>query len=398
MSMSHCRRSTRAESFTVEIDTHIQSHLATHDLTAFSSGWGERLAAVRPADVARELGREPGRFRLERLAALVSPAARECLEVMARQAHDLTVQRFGKTVALYAPLYISNVCSNRCTYCGFNCDSQTERRRLSVAEVVAEAEIIRGEGFSDLLLVSSEDRRHVTVPFLVELARALRDMFSSLSIEIHQLERDEYRALLAAGIEGVTLYQETYDRPTYARYHLGGPKADYARRLRAGDDIAAAGMRRLGLGCLLGLTDWRLEALALGAHAQALIKRYWQAHVSFSFPRLRPANDVQAEQFGHLLPDRDLVQMILALRLCFADAGLVLSTRESATLRNHLLPLGITRMSAGSKTRPGGYSGRDEAVEQFQVNDARPAIEVAEMIRAQGREPVWKDWDTAFTA
>lgn len=379
-------------------DTHIQHQLADRGLTEFSHAWVERLRAVTVADVQRELAQAPGRFRWERLLALVSPAAGHCLEAMARQAHDLTVQRFGKTVALYAPLYISNVCSNRCTYCGFNCESQTERRRLSVAEVVAEAEVIRAEGFSDLLLVSSEDRSHVTVPFLAELARALRGLFSSLSIEIHQLERDEYRALLTAGIEGVTLYQETYDRPTYAQYHLAGPKADYARRLRAGDDIAAAGMRRLGLGCLLGLTDWRLEALALGVHAQALIRRYWRAHVSFSFPRLRPANDVQAEQFKHLLHDRDLVQMILALRLCFADAGLVLSTRESAALRNHLLPLGITRMSAGSKTRPGGYSGHSNAVEQFQVDDARPAIEVAEMIRAQGREPVWKDWDVAFTA
>jgi 2-iminoacetate synthase len=221
-------------------------------------------------------------------------------------------------------------------------------------------------------------------------------MFSSLSLEIHQLECEEYRRLLAAGIEGVTLYQETYDPKTYARYHRAGPKADFNRRLRAFDDIAAAGMRRLGLGSLLGLADWRMEALALGIHAQYLMKRYWRAHVSFSFPRMRPANNVQAEQFEHLQDDRSLVQMILALRLCFADAGLVLSTRESAALRNHLLPLGITRMSAGSKTNPGGYSGDHQAAEQFQVDDARSANEVADMIRAQGREPVWKDWDTAF--
>jgi 2-iminoacetate synthase len=382
----------------VQVDSHILRLLADCRLTDFSSVWVERLEAVQPEDVERELEQTPGRFRLERLGVLVSPAAVGYLEVMAQQAHALTTQRFGKIVGLYAPLYLSNVCTNRCTYCGFNCESQTERRRLSVTEVVAEAEIIRAEGFSDLLLVSSEDRRHVTVPYLVELARRLRGMFSSLSIEIHQLERGEYHELLAAGIEGVTLYQETYDQPTYARYHLAGPKADYARRLRAGDDIAAAGMRRFGLGCLLGLADWRLETLALGVHAHALIKRYWRTHLSFSFPRLRPANDVSAEQFVQLLTDRDLVQMILALRLCFADAGLVLSTRESAALRNHLLPLGITRMSAGSKTRPGGYSGHSHAVEQFQVDDARPAIEVAEMIRAQGREPVWKDWDAAFTA
>lgn len=378
-------------------NTDIQSVLASFRLSDFSH-WEGRLEAVRREDVERELKQIPGRFQLERLKTLVSPVAGEYLEQMAQQSHALTQQRFGKTVSLYAPLYLSNVCSNRCTYCGFNCDSPTERRRLSIEEAVAEAEIIRKEGFTDLLLVSSEDRAHVTIEYLETLAQRLRGLFSSLSLEIHQLECDEYQRLFAAGIEGVTLYQETYDEATYKRYHLSGPKADYARRLTAFDDIAQAGMRRLGLGSLLGLADWRLETLTLGLHAAYLMKRYWRGHVSFSFPRLRPANDVQAEQFDFLLDDRGLVQMILALRLCFADAGLVLSTRESATLRNHLLPLGITRMSAGSKTNPGGYSGEEGTVEQFQVDDARPAFEVAEMIRAQGCEPVWKDWDAAFVS
>ncbi|MFC1761944.1 2-iminoacetate synthase ThiH [Planctomycetota bacterium] len=377
-------------------DSHIHNVLKGYALTDFSSRWGERLEAVQAADVERELAQVPGRFRLGRLATLVSPAAGGYLEAMAQQSHVLTVQRFGKTVSLYAPLYLSNVCSNRCTYCGFNCDSPTERRRLSLDEAVAEAKIIRGEGFTDLLLVSSEDRTHVSINYLAELAARLRGMFSSLSLEIHQLENEEYRRLLDAGIEGVTLYQETYDRATYARFHLAGPKSDYERRLRAFDDIAGAGMRRVGLGSLLGLADWRLETLALGVHAHALMKRYWRAHVSFSFPRLRPADEVQAEQFDCLLDDRNLVQMVLALRLCFADAGLVLSTRESAQLRKHMLPLGITRMSAGSKTNPGGYGGHSSTGEQFQVDDARPAIEVAEMIRTQGCEPVWKDWDAAF--
>jgi 2-iminoacetate synthase len=281
-------------------------------------------------------------------------------------------------------------------YCGFNCDSDAPRRRLSLDEAVDEADIIHAEGFTDLLLVSSEDRSHVTMDYLVELARRLRHQFSSISIEIHQLERDDYRRLFTAGIEGVTMYQETYDRHTYVDYHHFGPKADYDRRLRAFDDIACAGMRRLGLGALLGLAPWRIETLALAEHAYYLMKHYWQAHVSFSFPRLRPAHDVQEEQFRHLLSDRHLVQMILALRLCFADAGLVLSTRESAALRDRLVSLGITRMSAGSKTNPGGYSELGASVEQFQVSDTRSVAEVTHMIRTQGRDPVWKDWDTAF--
>ena len=184
--------------------------------------------------------------------------------------------------------------------------------------------------------------------------------------------------------------------PVYQRYHRAGPKADFDRRLRAFDDIGAAGMRRLGLGVLLGLSDWRLEALAMSVHAYALIKRYWRSHVSFSFPRLRPAHEVQRHGFEHLLSDRDLAQMILALRLCFTDAGLVLSTRESARFRDHAVHLGITRLSAGSKTNPGGYSDERGALEQFQIDDQRTAAQVADRLRALGLEPVWKDWDRAF--
>ncbi len=370
--------------------------LAGQGLDGRGDAWQERLLAVRPEEVERELTQEPGHYRLERLVTLVSPAAEGYLEPMAQQAHDLTVRRFGRTMALYAPLYLSNVCVNRCVYCGFNCDSDVPRRRLSLAEAAAEADIIHAQGFTDLLLVSGEDRSHVTVDYLIALAQRLRHKFSSISLEIHQLEREDYRHLFAAGIEGVTLYQETYDRHTYACCHPAGPKADYDRRLRAFDDIAGAGMRRLGLGALLGLAPWRMETLALAEHAHYLMKHYWQAHVSFSFPRLRPAQDVQADRFLHLLSDKHLVQMILALRLCFADAGLVLSTREGASLRDRLVRLGITRMSAGSKTSPGGYTELGASVEQFQVSDTRSVAEVADMIRTQGRDPVWKDWDTAF--
>ena len=375
----------------------IETILTGKGLDRHDSGWPDRLAAVTAADVERALSEPEGHYRLERLLALVSPAAGSYLEAMARQAQGLTIQRFGKTMALYAPLYLSNYCDNRCLYCGFNRDSRAQRRRLTVEEALAEAKIIHAGGFTDLLLVSSEDRNHVTVAYLAELAARLRGKFSSISIEIHQLRLDEYRRLLETGIDGVTLYQETYDRDTYRRYHEAGPKADYYRRLAAPDDIASAGMRRIGLGALLGLSDWRIETLALAEHAHVLMKRYWQSHVSFSFPRLRPAHAVDVVQFEQSVSDRDLVQMILALRLCFADAGLVLSTRERAELRDHLVNLGITRISAGSKTNPGGYSGGTEAVEQFEVADDRTAAQVAQMIRSQGIEPVWKDWDAAFS-
>jgi 2-iminoacetate synthase len=360
--------------------------------------WSAQMEDVTGTDVEHALQVMPGTYRPDRLLTLIAPAAQAYLEDMANVAHHLTVQRFGKTISLYAPLYVSSYCCNQCLYCGFNCSNQYERCRLSIEEAVQEARLIHEEGFTDLLLVSSEDRKFITVDYLCELAHRLGGMFSSLSLEIHQLETHEYRSLFEAGFDGVTLYQETYDPKTYARYHVKGPKADFNRRLRAFDSFGQAGMRKLGLGVLLGLTDWRLETLALGMHGHYLMKQYWRSQISFSFPRLRPANEVQAQQFDHLMADQDLVQMLLALRLCFADAGLVISTRESARLRDALVPLGITKMSAGSKTNPGGYGQTDETLEQFSIDDARSPAKIADMLRQQGMEPVWKDWDMGFHA
>ena len=371
---------------------------AQTDLFAQCREWEARLHAVTGRDVERVLSRPPGRYRPERLMILISPAAQNYLEIMAQQARALTIRRFGKTIGLYAPLYLSNYCCNRCTYCGFSAEHPFKRRRLSVDEVMAEARILRSEGFTDLLLVSGEDRSVVTVDYLIELTERLRTRFSTISIETHQLESDEYGELFAAGIDGVTLYQETYDPEAYARFHLSGPKADYDCRLKAPDSFASAGMRRLGLGALLGLSPhWRLEVLALGMHGHYLMRKYWQSQISFSFPRLRPAQEVDAQTFDHSMSDKDLVQMILALRLCFSDAGLVLSTREAPNFRNALVKLGITRMSAGSKTNPGGYTTDAESLEQFSIDDDRSAAQIADMLKQQGLEPVWKDWDAAFS-
>ena len=369
--------------------------------------WTKRLGEIRADEVKWALSRKPGYYVLDRLLILISPAAESFLEQMAQVAHQLTLRRFGKTVRLYAPLYVSNFCVNDCVYCGFNKSHKFPRIRLTVEQAVAEADIIAKEGFRDLLLVSSEDKKFITVDYLAELASKLRPKFSSLSIEIYQMSTDEYAKLFAAGIEGVTLYQETYDRDTYLKYHPAGPKADYDYRLSAADSFGQAGMREIGIGALLGLDDWRLETLALAEHAQYLMKKYWKSRVSFSFPRLRPARDVdltpetshesRATSYGfRLLSDKNLVQMILALRLCFADAGMTISTREPADLRDRLVKLGITRMSAGSKTNPGGYSHAD-SVGQFDIDDSRSPAQIAAMLKSQGLEPVWKDWDSAFT-
>jgi 2-iminoacetate synthase len=360
--------------------------------------WGERLEKIGRNEVEQALAEPAGTYSLQKLAALISPAAERYLEEMAQAAHQLTVQRFGRTIRLYGPLYVSNYCSNSCRYCGFNSENKSQRTRLTIEQAVEEADIIAGEGFRDILLVSSEDRKFISSDYLAELAKRLRGRFGSISIEVYQMNTAEYAKLFAAGIEGVTLYQETYDRQAYDYYHPAGFKSDYDCRLRAPDSVASAGMREIGMGALLGLADWRTETLALAEHAHYLIKRYWQSHISFSFPRLRPirrsTSDIQHTKYE--MRDKNLVQMITALRLCFADAGLVLSTREPAGLRDKLIKLGITKISAGSKTNPGGYSGHSDAIEQFQVDDNRSPVEVAAVISNQGFEPVWKDWDRAF--
>jgi 2-iminoacetate synthase len=358
--------------------------------------WTKRLGEITEDEVKWALSRKPGYYVLDRLLILISPAAENFIEQMAQIAHQLTLQRFGKTVRLYAPLYVSNFCVNGCIYCGFSTNHQFSRIRLTIEQALAEAEIIAKEGFKDLLLVSSEDKKIISVDYLVELASKLRPKFSSLSVEIYQMSADEYAKLFAAGIEGVTLYQETYDRETYRKYHPAGPKADYDYRLSAPDSMGQGGMREIGIGALLGLDDWRLETLALAEHAHYLMKKYWKSRVSFSFPRLRPAKDVDSARFN-LLSDKNLVQMILALRLCFADAGMTISTREPAHLRDQLVKLGITRMSAGSKTNPGGYSVEKDSVGQFDIDDSRTPAQIAAMLKSQGLEPVWKDWDSAFT-
>ncbi|MGA2069743.1 MAG: 2-iminoacetate synthase ThiH [Sedimentisphaerales bacterium] len=357
--------------------------------------WTKRLGEITEDEVKWALSRKPGYYVLDRLLMLISPAAENYIEQMAQIAHQLTLQRFGKTVRLYAPLYVSNYCVNGCLYCGFSTNHQFSRIRLTIEQALAEADIIAKEGFRDLLLVSSEDKTFITVDYLAELASKLRPKFSSLAVEIYQMSTEEYSKLFAAGIEGVTLYQETYDRETYRKYHPAGPKADYDYRLSAPDSFGQAGMREIGLGALLGLNDWRLETLALAEHAHYLMKKYWKSRVSFSFPRLRPAKDVDQKQFS-LLSDKNLVQMLLALRLCFADAGMTISTREPAHLRDQLVKLGITRMSAGSKTNPGGYASHTDSVGQFDIDDSRSPAQIAAMLKSQGLEPVWKDWDSAF--
>lgn len=305
------------------------------------------------------------------------------------KARFLTRRRFGNTIQMYAPLYLSNECVDTCTYCGFSFLNKIPRKTLTVEEVLSEARHLRSEGFRHLLLVSGEHPLHVSQGYLETVVKNLRPEFASLSIEVAPFREENYRRLIEAGLDGVVIYQETYDPNRYAAVHLSGPKKDYAKRLAAPEEAAKAGIRSLGMGILLGLADWRKEADALIRHVRELQKRYWQTEFTVSLPRLRPSASEWTPP--HPVSDREFVELVATFRIALPEVGIVLSTRESPELRNQLIGLGVTHMSAGSRTEPGGYLNPDKTLKQFETEDHRTAADVAAIIRQKGYEPVWKD-------
>ena len=345
-----------------------------------------------PADVERALA--GGRPSLADFAALLSAPAAARLEDLAQRARRITLSRFGATVRLFAPLYLSNECVSTCTYCGFSAGNDIVRRTLSVEEVRREAAELHRRGFRHILLVAGEHARIVSKGYLEECVAAVAPMFAQISVEVQVWDTDTYRRLAAAGCDGVVVYQEAYDPGTYPQVHLKGKKRNYAWRLAAPDRAAEAGMRRLGIGALLGLhPDWRSEAISLAAHASSLMKRWWRCEVSVALPRLRPA--AGGYEPTDPVDDASLVQLLCALRIALPDLGVTLSTREPPALRDGLVRLGVTSMSAGSHTEPGGYAEDSDAEPQFEISDTRSPAEVADALRAAGLDPVWKDWQRA---
>jgi len=359
-----------------------------------------------------------------RLSDSASPLLREFqsnldasvpLESLAARSQALTRQYFGRTMRLFAPLYVSNECVNVCAYCGFSRNNPILRVTLSLDEVEKEARHLAAEGFRNILIVAGEHPRFVDTHYLRNCTRRVARVVPSVSLEVGPMEEEDYRPIVAAGAEGLVVYQETYHRPTYATMHQAGPKRNFDWRLECPERAYRAGFRRLGIGALFGLWDWRDEALALAAHAEYLLKHCWKASLTLSFPRLKPA----AGDFDppHPISDPDFVRMLCAFRIAFPQVGLVLSTREPESLRNGLMPLGVTLISAGSHTEPGGYTragcerlhltergklsevalnGNEQATEQFSISDVRPAAEVVEYLKSVGLDPVWKDWDTGL--
>lgn len=344
------------------------------------------------ADVERALQRESR--DLDDFKALISPAAEPYLEAMAQLSHWQTCQRFGRTISMYVPLYLSNACQNICSYCGFAYNLNVPRKTLTEDEAVAEVKALTAQGFRHLLLVTGEVHKVVATDYFVRILDLIREQVPQISLEVQPLAQDEYARLADRGVTGVFLYRETYDRTAYREHHHKGRKRNFEWRLGTPERIAAAGMHKVGLGVLLGLSDWRADSLCCARHLRYLQRRYWRTKYSVSFPRLRPSAADFAS--GAPITDAQLVQLICAYRLQCPQLELSMSTRESATFRDHSVKLGVTHMSAGSKTAPGGYSGENNEAEQFEIADHRLAAEIAQMIQNQGYEPVWKDWDRAY--
>ncbi len=352
-----------------------------------------RLYTTTAKDVEQALG-APQR-NLNHLLALLSPAAEPYLEEMAQLSAHLTQQRFGSNMSLYLPLYLSNLCANDCDYCGFSMSNKIKRKILNHEEIQAEMDIIRARGFDSILLVSGEHETKAGIDYFCEVLPQVKQIFNYLAIEVQPLETEEYRRLVDLGLDAVMVYQETYRTHTYAAHHHRGKKQDFNYRLNTADRAAQAGVDKIGLGVLLGLDDWRVDTLLMGHHLDYLERKYWRSRYSISLPRLRSCKGGITPKV--VLTDKGLVQLICAFRLFNPQLEISLSTRESPALRDNLFGLGITHLSAGSSTEPGGYQQQGKAqLSQFDISDARPVEAVVEAIRQKGFNPIFKDWERAW--
>ena len=368
-------------------------------MKTFTDRWREldwddirlRINSKTPDDVERALHcARPGR---EEMMALLSPAAEALLEPLAQQAQRLTRQRFGHTVSFYVPLYLSNLCANDCTYCGFSMSNRIKRKTLDAGEIARECAAIKALGFDHLLLVTGEHQTKVGMDYFRTHFPAIRRQFASLQMEVQPLAEHEYAELKTLGLDGVMVYQETYQEAVYARHHLRGNKQDFFWRLETPDRLGRAGIDRIGLGALIGLSDsWRVDCFMVAEHLLWLQQHYWQSRYSVSFPRLRPCTG--GVEPASIMDERQLVQTICAFRLLVPEVELSLSTRESPAFRDNVIPLAITSVSAFSKTQPGGYADDHPELEQFAPHDSRRPEVVAAALSRSGIQPVWKDWDS----
>lgn len=350
------------------------------------------------SDVDRVLEKAHGSNSLlspEELGILISPAASQRLEEMAQLAKDITDRRFGKTISLYIPMYVGNACTNKCVYCGFNHDNAFIRTVLTLEDIKRECQAIKELGpFENLLIVAGEYPSLCGPEYLGKVLETCRPYFHNLTLEVQPMKSKDYSILAEKGLNGVVCFQETYNRKAYSKYHPHGMKSHFDWRLNGFDRMGEAGLHKIGIGALLGLENWFGEAVMMGRHLRYLQKKYWRSRFSINFPRLRPSESGFKPNF--VVSDRDIVQLSCAFRIFDHDIDISFSTRENPSFRDAIIGLGVTSLSAGSRTEPGGYSHPKESLEQFEVSDSRPPSEVADAIRQKGYDPVWKDWDALF--
>ncbi len=363
--------------------------------------WDETVRLVESAteaDVDRVLAkarRNSQRLTPEDFAMLISPAAASRIEEMAALSSRFTGERFGKTISMYIPMYVGNACTNKCVYCGFNHDNPFERTILTMEQIEEECKAIKRLGpFENLLIVSGEYPSLCGVEYLENVLHTCRPYFHNLTIEVQPMRSADYERLTHSGLNGVVCFQETYHREAYRTYHPHGMKSHYDWRLNGYDRMGEAGVHKIGLGALLGLEDWRADTVMMARHLRYLQKKYWKSRYSVNFPRMRPSES--GYQPKTVISDRELAMLTFAFRIFDHDVDISYSTREAPWFRDNMMRLGVTSMSAGSKTDPGGYASAPESLEQFEVSDERTPREVEASIRAHGYDPVWKDWEAVF--
>ncbi len=355
----------------------------------------QKIYSMTEDDVRRALSKRV--LDVEDFMALISPAAEPYLEQMAILSQRYTLERFGKTISMYIPLYLSNHCTNSCVYCGFNISNSMPRLMLTEQEIVQEYEAIKKLGpFESLLIVTGEAPHKAGLDYLSKALSLAKPYFSSLQVEIMPLETAGYARLRESGLNGVICFQETYNKDKYKVYHPKGQKSDYTWRVNGFDRMGQAGLHKIGMGVLIGLEDWRTDVTMLMRHLRYLQKNYWQTRFSLNFPRMRPSESGNGFQPSVIMTDKQYAQLTFAARIFDHDVDISMSTREPQMIRDNMATLGVTTMSAGSKTEPGGYSTHPEALEQFSVSDERTPAELATKLRELGREVVWKDWDIAI--
>lgn len=327
---------------------------------------------------------------------LLSPAAQlpQALEEMAQQSHRLTEQNFGRTITLFTPLYLANICENACIYCGFNCHNAIQRSKLTMEEVEEEGRAIRAEGIRHIIILTGESRAATPPEYIADCTRILKKYVDSICIEVYSLTGEEYRMLFEAGVDGFTMFQETYHEDLYPTLHPSGPKHDYRTRLDSPELACQAGYHTVNLGALLGLDDWREETFLTGIHALYLLNKYPGTDCAVSLPRIRPCVGEGNYHPACDVQDIDIVQATTAYRCFLPRLAITMSTRETPDFRNHLIGLGVTKMSAASITEVGGHAHKPKTDGQFEISDQRGVEEMSAAIRAHGYQPVYKDWES----